>query len=909
MKQKKYVYIVFFMILVGMLILNSSHANSEDETATFNKAYITSYNNGFIDVVDLEAQTVEKSKISVGENPNSAGYNPNGTQIFVTNRSDNTVSVINPKTDKVIDTITVGSGPHGVGFNQNGSKAYVSNSYDEGSISVIDTRTLNVSKTITDVQAPIAIVTIGEKIYVSERIGRVSIIDSTTDKVVDRIAVDGNLYGMSASPKGDMLYVSDIEYQKVHAVNIVEQTVVSIPVISNASATEVSPDGTRLYVAHPINNVVSVIDTADYHVVSTIEVGSDPYVIGVSSDGDHAYTVNFKSDDMSVIDTATNRVVDTIEVGDGPFMVGTFMVPVAVATQDYTVYFESNGGRSISPLTVSNGSKVEVPTDPVRPGYRFQGWYEDEALTQPFRFESSLMPANDLTLYAKWQVDEYTVTFKGANGTTLKSQTVSHGGTATAPIPPTKEGYLFTGWDQSLDNVSANLIVTAQYTKLMDASTPEIMKQPQDITLRLHDEHATLTVQADSPDRGELTYQWYQTIDKHQPGEPIDGANESSLEIPTDQAGTMYYYVQITNTNNKVTGDTIAVISSDLAAVKVQQLSSNADLSNLILTAGKLSPSFESTQQAYSITLRNEIDEIRITPTVASKQATVRVQGQEVMSGATSKAISLSEGENVMTLTVTAEDGTTKTYTIKITRLVLKREAASIVSDNKQMVMDQDIFILDQHGRLILSTPLTKETIEQVFISRNQVQYLVKQRATIQVQRSKVSVNIPAANFMDGQSLTFTVQRLAEDSLPLASKSVSGVYDFTLQHEKLEWRDFEKAIELVFSIDEDQSVNPEELKVYYWNETSQSWEAIGGTYRNGNIHANTRHFSRFAVFDPNDLIEPVETESSQEQNHMLPNTTASMFNWVLLGGLLLAIGIFLLLVRHRLLLKYEKVEN
>ena len=72
---------------------------------------------------------------------------------------------------------------------------------------------------------------------------------------------------------------------------------------------------------------------------------------------------------------------------------------------------------------------------------------------------------SNLTVTAQYSIKSYTVTFKDWDGTVLKTQTVNHGSAATAPSDPTREGYEFTGWDTDFNNVISDLIVTARYKK------------------------------------------------------------------------------------------------------------------------------------------------------------------------------------------------------------------------------------------------------------------------------------------------------------------------------------------------------------------------------------------------------------------------------------------------------------
>ena len=69
----------------------------------------------------------------------------------------------------------------------------------------------------------------------------------------------------------------------------------------------------------------------------------------------------------------------------------------------------------------------------------------------------------------------YTVTFKDWDGSVLKTQTVQSGSSATAPDNPTRDGYSFTGWDKTFNNITSDLIVTAQYNALTQSNLNKII--------------------------------------------------------------------------------------------------------------------------------------------------------------------------------------------------------------------------------------------------------------------------------------------------------------------------------------------------------------------------------------------------------------------------------------------------
>ena len=107
--------------------------------------------------------------------------------------------------------------------------------------------------------------------------------------------------------------------------------------------------------------------------------------------------------------------------------------------------------------------------------------------------------------------------------------------------------------------------------------------------------------------------------------------------------------------------------------------SNNANLSNLALSSGTLTPAFSSGTISYTASVANSVSSITVTPTVADATASVKVNGVAVSSGNASGAIALNVGANTITILVTAQDASTKTYTLTVTRAAALTSVTSIV--------------------------------------------------------------------------------------------------------------------------------------------------------------------------------------------------------------------------------------
>jgi YVTN family beta-propeller protein len=266
---QRFSIVAFFL----WLLLNSSSAITTTRAQA--RAYVTNHSDNTISIIDTDTNTVV-ANVPVGLSPSGVAITPDGAHVYVVNRGSSTVSVIDTETNTVVNTVFVSPPPVGVAITPDGTRFYVTSS--NSSSTVLDTATNAVVTTIPlrFLASGVVFTPDGARAYVEQQNEFFDVIDTATNTVIIDL--------LQAAVFHDRLAIT--------------------------------PDGTRLYATSPVMKQVSVIDTSTNAVVNSIPL-DHPSFAAITSDGTRVYTATVLNT-VSVIDTVTNTVTATIPVTTNP---------------------------------------------------------------------------------------------------------------------------------------------------------------------------------------------------------------------------------------------------------------------------------------------------------------------------------------------------------------------------------------------------------------------------------------------------------------------------------------------------------------------------------------------------------------------------------------------------------------
>ncbi len=141
---------------------------------------------------------------------------------------------------------------------------------------------------------------------------------------------------------------------------------------------------------------------------------------------------------------------------------------------EFAVYFDSNGGTEVEPVTINEDTEIEKEPLTVRDGYEFLGWFDEkQSAADRVGFPYRPTGERDVTLKAHWRIRKYKITFDSAGGTEVDPITADYRAKITRPDDPLKEHYIFDGWYPSLPDTMplGGLNVTATWKPMVYSIT------------------------------------------------------------------------------------------------------------------------------------------------------------------------------------------------------------------------------------------------------------------------------------------------------------------------------------------------------------------------------------------------------------------------------------------------------
>ena len=224
-----------------------------------------------MDIVDLESrrkiQTVDFGK---GVRPHCAVIGPKDGMLYVTTEINQSVTIIDPRTLKVVGEIPTGQPEsHMLAISPDGARGYTAN-VGPGTVSILDIanrKTLSVIPVATHIQR-ISVSTDGRWIFTSDtEKPRLAVISSGSNKILWWVDLPGKGYGSAPTPDGKLLLIAIPEKNSVAVIDVnTMQITKTVSVAANPQEVLVRPDGLVAYVSCIDTGQVAAITLKDWSV-------------------------------------------------------------------------------------------------------------------------------------------------------------------------------------------------------------------------------------------------------------------------------------------------------------------------------------------------------------------------------------------------------------------------------------------------------------------------------------------------------------------------------------------------------------------------------------------------------------------------------------------------------------------
>jgi YVTN family beta-propeller protein len=295
-----------------------------EPASTGNFAYVALQGADSVAVIDRDTNTL-LTRISVGQFPFAVAVRPDGSEVYVTNRGDGSVSVIDVATQSLVGSIpNVVNDPIDIAFSPDGSTAYVVDN-DASLIGVIDVTTRSVGTPLvgsTRLARSIAVTASGDAAYVAG-VDSLVVFDLTAGTPVDTVTGVFSTGDLTLTPDDSELWLTDSADDEVlvfdRATAAITGTVTGIPA---PQGIDIGGTSTTAWVADG-GSSITPIDIVLRMAGAVVGLSFEADWLAISADGSRAYVSEGRQGtQLAVVDLTTGSVVTTMAVGSSPAKVG-----------------------------------------------------------------------------------------------------------------------------------------------------------------------------------------------------------------------------------------------------------------------------------------------------------------------------------------------------------------------------------------------------------------------------------------------------------------------------------------------------------------------------------------------------------------------------------------------------------
>lgn len=335
---------------------------------TFDGDYLlrADWNQNSLGIIDPDEGKLIDSIATAGS-PRYIVTSPDNQTVYLSCWESGDVAVVDLTTKKVTRTIPVGVNPLGMALTPDGHKLYIAvtgqalehvSGERPSKLVVVDTTSLTVTKELDLELAPryVNLSPDGTRLYVNAYTGRVQIIDTGTDIVIDSILLTcPAIYrptDIAVTPDGSTLFVCTRGTGKVLAIDTVSHELLGqFEAASNAIV--ISSDGRRAYIPGQMFTAIDIASMTATH-QSMPDIGGGGFKIVLSKDNRFAYVAEADADTLRVVDLENWQILASVPTGD----MGFYEFDIAITPDGNNVFVGCGYSKNIWVFSTADNKVV-----------------------------------------------------------------------------------------------------------------------------------------------------------------------------------------------------------------------------------------------------------------------------------------------------------------------------------------------------------------------------------------------------------------------------------------------------------------------------------------------------------------------------------------------------------------------